>query len=244
MTTGAVAKPDPPPAEEGSAIIAPPARQRWRLVLARDASADARARRELAEAWDAAIDESGLPVHRVPGKARSRVLFGAPVPVAIALEHELADLLLTAFVPRWKVREALDLVIPRGWRLVDLFDVWLGEPPLAGQVAAADYRLEVSGADSTALASAIVRLLVAGALPRERTKGGDTVRYDLRPLVSDLAIVDPGPPVVLRARTRFDPALGTGRPEEVVAALGDEAGSSIAIGSIVRLRVLLANELD
>ena len=44
-------------AEAQAAIVTPPARQRWRLVLARAASTDARAGRELSEAWDAA-DES------------------------------------------------------------------------------------------------------------------------------------------------------------------------------------------
>ena len=244
-TPGAVAEPDPAASVgEVAAIVAPPARQRWRLVLAREPSADARAGRELAETWDAAIDGTGLPVHRAPGKARARVLFGAPVPAAIALEHELADVLLTALVPRWEVRGALEAALPRGWRLVDLYDVWLGEPPLAGQVAAADYRIVVEGTDPSTLASAAGRLMAAAAIPRERSKGGETVRYDLRPLIADLAIADLGPPAVLATRTRFDPALGTGRPEEVVAALGDEVGAALAIGSVVRERVLLANELD
>jgi uncharacterized protein DUF2344 len=245
MTPGTVAEPDPASfAEQGAATAGPPARQRWRLVLARNASTDARAGRELAEAWDAAIDRSGLPVHRAPGKLRARVLFGAPVPAAMALRRELADILLTSFVPRWEVREALEPVLPRGWRLVDLYDVWLGEPPLAGQVAAADYRIELADGDPATVAAAAARLLAAGALPRERAKGGETVRYDLRPLVADLAVADPGPPIVLHARTRFDPALGTGRPEEVMAALGNEAGIGLVVDSIVREQVLLANELD
>ena len=244
-TVGAVADTDrPASAEDVAAVVGPPARQRWRLVLARVASVDARAGRELSEAWDAAIDGAGLPVHRAPGKARARVLFGAPVPAAIALERELADVLLTAFVPRWEVREAIEAALPRGWRLVDLYDVWLGEPPLAGQVAAADYRIELVEGDLPALAAAAGRLLAARAIPRERAKGGETVRYDLRPLLANVAIAESGPPPVLLARTRFDPALGTGRPEEVVAALGDEVGMALAVGSIVRERVLLANELD
>ena len=56
--------------------------------------------------------------------------------------------------------------------------------------------------------------------------------------------MEPGPPVVLRARTRFDPVLGTGRPEEVVAALGDAVGAPLVVASIVRERLILADELD
>ena len=75
-------------------------------------------------------------------------------------------------------------------------------------------------------------------------KGGSTVRYDLRPLLVDVGVVEPGPPVVLRARTRFHPVLGTGRPEEVVAALGDAVGAQLDVTSIVRERLILAEEQD
>ena len=100
----------------------------------------------------------------------------------------------------------------------------------------------MSGAAGPALEAAAAQLLAATELSRERQKGGSTVRYDLRPLLVDVGVLESGPPVVLRARTRFDPVLGTGRPEEVVAALGDAAGASLELTSIVRERLLLAEE--
>jgi hypothetical protein len=233
-------------APEAGTIDAPPpatasvARQRWRLVLARDAGPEAVTGRELAVAWDDAIEETGLPVHRPAGRTRARIAFGAPVPAAMTLERELADLVLAEFVPRWRVREALDGRLPDGWRLVDLYDVWPGAPALAGQVVAADYRFELDGQDPDAVAKAAAGLLASDRLPRERRKGTDTVEYDLRPLLADVAITSAGPPVVVRARTRFDPVFGTGRPEEVVAALGDRLGVALEPRSIVRERVLLA----
>jgi hypothetical protein len=221
----------------------PPPRQRWRLVLARSAGAAISAGRELSEAWDSALEATGLPAHRPAGKARAHVAFGAPVPTSIALEHELADIVLTELVPRWRVRESLVAVVPDGWRLVDLHDVWLGEPPLAGQVAAADYRIDLVGVDAATIASAAASILAADHLVRERTKGAEIVRYDLRPLLIDVAMASPGPPPVVRVRTRFHATLGTGRPEEVVAALGDAAGRAIDVGATVRERLILAGEL-
>ena len=123
----------------------PLARQRWRLVLARDATAPELAGRELGDAWDEAIEATGLPVYRPPGRNRPAIAFGAPVPARMALEGELADLVLTAMLPTWAVRESLIRCAPSGWRLIGLFDVWLGAPALAGQVAAADYRIELDG---------------------------------------------------------------------------------------------------
>ena len=68
----------------------------------------------------------------------------------MAAERELIDVVLTDRWPAWRVREALASHIPPGWRLIDVFDVWLGGPPLAGRVAAADYRIELEGAPDRA----------------------------------------------------------------------------------------------
>ena len=223
--------------EPGTAAAVP--RQRWRLVLARDAVGPDPGGREQNDTWEAAIEGSSLPMYRPPGRPRARVAFGAPIPAGMVLECELADIVLTEMLPSWVVRERLAGLLPDGWRLIDLFDVWLGAPALAGQVASADYRIKLDGIDAAAATTAALSMLDAQALPRERQKGGTTVAYDLRPLLAAVAVVEPGPPLVVRARTRFDPVLGTGRPEEVIAALGAAAGASPTVRSIVRERLVL-----
>ena len=219
-----------------------PPRQRWRLTLARSADAPRLAGRELADAWEGTLEASGLPVHRPLGRARARVAFGAPLSMGIAAEAELADIVLTEVCPVWRVREAIAGRCPEGWRLVDLYDVWLGGPPLAGQVVAADYRIEIGGSDPAAVADAAAALMRAPAIRRERAKGNAVVAYDLRPLLLRVGMGQAGPPLVVQARTRFHPALGTGRPEEVVAALGDLLGTPLTTGAIVRERLVLSDE--
>lgn len=220
------------------------ARQRWRLVVARSPDAPTLAGREQTDAWELALDGSGLPIHRPTGRPRARVAFGAPLPASMAAERELLDLSLTELCPAWLVRDRLADHLPTGWRLVDLHDVWLGAPALAGQVAAADYRIDLGGADPATIAAAAETLLAATELPRTRPKGASTVRYDLRPLLIGVRVADPGPPLLLHARTRFHPALGTGRAEEVVAALEEAAGTPLEVGSIVRERLILVDELE
>lgn len=235
----------------------PEPRQRWRLVVARTPDAPPLAQREFADAWLAAIEAAGLPVARSEGAtARPRLSFGAPLPVGMAADGELIDVVITERWPAWRVREALEPRLPDGWRLVRLEDVWLGGPPLAGRVAAADYRITLAlGAGSfddaspapvgaKGLDAACVRMLAAKVLPRERAKGDRVVTYDLRPLLIHVAVRDPGPPPVLIARTRFHPELGTGRPEEVVAALANLVGAPLEVASVVRVRLLLADDLE
>jgi hypothetical protein len=241
--------PEPPTdasseAAEPIAEAAAPARQRWRLVLARDAAAPGLTGRDLVEAWDVTLDASGLPLVRPVGRVRARIALGAPVPASMALEREVADILLTEMVAAWDVREALAGRLPDGWRLIDLHDVWLGAPALAGQVAAADYRIDLDEVDADVVTRAAQSLMEADRLPRERLKGGTAVSYDLRPLVVDVVVADQGPPLVIQARTLFHPALGTGRPEEIVGALGELAGRPFDVRSIVRERLILVDELD
>lgn len=220
-----------------------PPRQRWRLVLARSAGAPRLAGRELAEAWETALEATGLPLHRAAGRARARIAFGAPLALGIAAEHELAEVFLAQRVPAWRMREAVDGRLPDGWSLIDVFDVWVGGPPLAGRVVAADYRIELAeGVDPEPLARAALALLDATRLVRVRPKGDTSVTYDLRALLVDASIDTEGPRLLVRARTRMHPELGTGRPEEVVAALADLLGRPLEIQAIVRERLVLADE--
>ena len=220
-------------------------RQRWRLVVARSAAAPQQPQREVTDGWFAAIEEAGLPVAWTEGaRARPRIAFGAPLPVGMAADAELIDVVLTERWPAWRLREALAEHVPAGWRLVDVQDVWLAGPALAGRVAAADYRVVLTGdVPIDRLRTAAAELLAAPNLPRTRARGAERVVYDLRPLLIDVAIGD-GPPVTVITRTRFHPEFGTGRPEEVVAALGDRSGQKLEASSIVRDRLVLAEDLE
>ncbi|HEU0236976.1 MAG TPA: TIGR03936 family radical SAM-associated protein [Candidatus Limnocylindrales bacterium] len=231
-------------------------RQRWRLVLRRSPEAARLVQRETIDAFETALAASGLPLV-TSGKARSRIMFGAALPAGMAADRELADLVLADRVPVADVRDRLATHLPAGWSLVEAFDVWLGEPSLVSQVVAAEYRVTLDGADAGRLWDAVAALLRADSLPRRREKGGGSVAYDLRPLLDHVTVVSADPAtdpavadqaaadpagVTLRLRTRMHPELGTGRPEEVVAALGDELGVALAVRSIVRERLILAGD--
>jgi len=204
------------------------------------------------EAWGRTAVDSGLPIAGMDGAdARPRIAFAAPLPAAAAGERELMEVWLIERVPLWRLREALTPLLPDGHRWVDAEDVWLGAPALAGQVAAADWRIEVDGIvgardGPSRLADAATAMTVARSIPRLRLKGSAAKPYDLRPLLLAVGVDGPtasGQPSRLAARTRFDPALGSGRPEEVVAALADASGLPLEIRSMTRTRLLLADEL-
>lgn len=206
-----------------------------------DAAGEILGGRDYVALWETALAESGLPI-AMTDAGRIRFAIGAPLPARTAGRAELADLWLTARVAAWSVREALDPVLPAGHQLVGVDDVWLGAPALPGRVAAADYLVSLGGqVEAHEITAAADRLLAADRLVRERAKGGGMKTYDLRLLLVSIAVTS-GPAV--RLRTRIHPELGSGRPEEVIAALADEVGTPLVVAETIRERLVLSEDLD
>jgi radical SAM-linked protein len=217
-------------------------RQRWRLVFRRGPDAPITTHRELVDDWLARLTRCGLPLPVSEGtRQRSPLTFAAPLPVGMPAEREVADLVLARRLPIGRVRDAVTETLPEGIELTDLYDVWLGAPPLAASIAAADYRVDLHGdGDRGELEHAAAGMIAARSLPRRRARGEATVEYDLRPLVDRVEVVESG----VRIRSLFDPARGAGRPEEVVAALGELVGRELKVRAITRERLILVDELE
>ena len=218
--------------------------QRWRLVLRRDALDAAQVQKEQLGAWEAALRGSALPIAGLDAEnGRPRFAVAAPLAPAIPGEAELADLWLVERLARWTVRAALEGSLPAGSTLLDLYDVWLGEPALPGQVVASAYRARLSGpaVDAAAIEAAAGAIMASPELRRERQRGDRTVAYDLRPFI-EAVTVQPGPggATDIVMVLRHDPEKGIGRPDEVLAELGERSGTSLADASVVRTRLILA----
>jgi hypothetical protein len=233
------------PARPTAAGSAP--RQRWRLTYRRDLESSRQAQRDWLTAWESGFAASGLPCVGLEagGSGRPRIAHAAPLPAGIPGDRELADLLLADRLDARAVRTGILAALPPGHALVDLHDVWVGEPPLPGQVRAARYRAVLAGASPDSIRAAIQHLTDADSLTRSRVRGSGPVAFDLRPLIVGASVISDGPPVQADLVLRIDPALGTGRPADVVAALGDPASggtAGIEASSMVRMEILLAGD--
>lgn len=212
---------------------------RWRIVHGRGPTTTAMTQRDEQDAWEAALAASGLPV-AVDGRGRPRVAFAVPLPVGFEARAERFDAYLTDRIRAVDVRDALVAVGPPDHPIAEVHDVWLGATALPAAVAALDYLVTVAPtAEPGRLAAAADALLAAPLLERTRTKGGTTRTYDLRPLLIDLRAPDGS---AVWTRLRADPALGVGRPDEVVAALRERLGGELALTAGVRERIWLVDE--
>ena len=209
-------------------------RQRWRVVFARDEEARYLSHLDAVTQWERALRRGGVPLATTEGfTPRPRIVFGAPLPLGMMAEHELADLFLAERLTATEFRRRVAVGTPPGYRVLEAHDIWAGSPALAPQLAAADYRLLLLGADDPALSAASAWLMAADRLPRERRRESKAIAYDLRPLLIELRTsTSPAPasgsstePVAaLWMRLRHSQEEGSGRPDEVVAVIAERLG--------------------
>ena len=218
-------------------------KQRWRIVFARDDDARFLSHLDAVHLWERAFRRGEIPVATSGGfSPRPRLVFAAPLPLGMLAEHELADLFLAERLTRLDLRVRLAEGMPRGYRLIDLRDEWIGGPAVATQLVAADYRMTLLGVSGDRLEGAARTLLAATELRREKRREKKVTAYDLRPLLIDLQARPPdavagatdstGSPDLAAAglwmRLRNSQDLGSGRADEVVEAIAAELGLTSA----------------
>ena len=170
---------------------------------------------DLMRTWERMLRRAGLKLAHSQGfNPRPRLVFAAPLPVAVTSEAEIVDVVveddLTAaeFVAR--VRAAR----PPGIDIHGATETALDARAVMASVASSDYVLELDG--SPALDQAVARFLASDSAPYQRSRKGTTKPSDMRPAVLGLWIDAAGR---LNMRLRLDVEGLAVRPEEVVRAL-------------------------
>jgi radical SAM-linked protein len=117
--------------------------------------------------------------------------------------------------------DAVKPQLPAGIGIQQVYNIAVTLPSLQSQVRFAEYRVEVATEDPReAVEAALNRLLDATELPWQHQRDTGPRRYDLRALVDDLWLVDwQNGRAAIGMRLRCDSG-GSGRPEQVAAALG------------------------
>lgn len=168
--------------------------------------------------WERSARRAQLPLAYSQGfNPRPRIQIASALPVGFAARGEWVDLWLMERVPPGRVYHALQPEVPPGLGISRVAEVDLREPALQSRLRAAEYTATVETSLSDAeIQQHVGNLMAAESLPRER-RGKS---YDLRPLIEALSIEEIEDGVVtLRMQLSARPGA-TGRPEEVLEALG------------------------
>ena len=196
--------------------------QRLRLRFGRGEEVKYISHLDVVRFWERAFRRAGIPLAYSQGfTAHPRISLAAPLAVGVTSEAELMDVWLNRWMPPQSFMMRVKSQLPRDFDIFDAWEVGLNVPALQSSLAFAQYCVEVGTGKSEPQVEASLRsLLQAKELPWHHSRGSKMHFYDLRALIDDLWIVSYHDSLyVLGMRLRYD-ANGSGRPEQVVAALG------------------------
>jgi radical SAM-linked protein len=172
---------------------------------------------DLHKTWERICRRAGLPLAYSQGfHPQPKIQLAAALPLGFTSDCELVDVWVLEDVDLEKTTADLVRTASPGIGILALGTVADSLPPLQTQLRSADFVATVSDPPPD-LAARVEALVTASTLPRE--KRGKP--YDLRPLIEDLSVQENVVSMRLAARDG-----ATGRPEEVLDALGLPANTA------------------
>lgn len=172
--------------------------------------------------WERALRRASLPLAYSQGfSPHPRLSLAAPLMVGVTSEDELLEVFLSRPIAPPLLHGAISAQLPKGFRVLEVFPVHVTAPALPSLVRWAEYQVEVPTDRPEAEVDASIHgLLSARSLPWKHSRDTGEHFYDLRPLVSTITVTAwHDNRAMLHMRLRCD-GSGSGRPEQVTAALG------------------------
>jgi radical SAM-linked protein len=177
---------------------------------------------DLMRLWIRALRRARISVMYSEGfSPHPKISLAAPLSVGITGEGEFMDLVVSKpTTPHWFMT-TMNHQLPPGVEILEVYAISPSVPSLQSQVSTAQYRVEVT-TDKTRqeIETDIQKLLALEHLPWHHERDTGRRDYDLRVLIEDIWVADYKDNVcILDMELRCDVG-GSGRPEQVVTALG------------------------
>lgn len=179
---------------------------------------------DLMRLWERALRRGEIPLVYSEGcSPHPRISLAAPLSIGMTSEAELMDVIVSRSPSADSVMRAARLQLPQGLDILEVLQVPLTAASLQSQLRYAEYRVVVTADRSVEdIRMAIDSLLHTPELPWQHMRDTGPRLYDLRALIGDVWLEGcDGLTFILGMRLSCGPR-GTGRPEQVAAALGLE----------------------
>ncbi|MAU00539.1 MAG: hypothetical protein CL608_25630 [Anaerolineaceae bacterium] len=196
--------------------------QRLRLIFSKGGPARYISHLDLARTLERALNRARIPVAYTQGfNRRPRMQMATALPLGYTSEYELADILLAEAMEPEQAQQQLMAKMAPGIVVWQVAEVPVSGPSLQSITQSSTYvATPLDPVDFAALLTSIAELLAADKLERVRERRGKKKVYDLRPLILDLsATQDEDGQVHIYMNLCLEPSK-TGRPDEVLDALG------------------------
>ena len=201
---------------------APTRVQRFRVRFRRGEEVKYITHLDLMRSWERAMRRAGVALAYSEGYTpHPRLSLAVPLAVGVTSSAELMDVFLSRRIAPRDFMHSVSAQLPAGIEILEVAEVGLGLPSLQSEARWARHRVEgpfLGVAEE--VRSAVDRFLAAESIPWEHMRDKEVRRYDIRTLVRDLWVDEaPSGSYALGMVLRCD-NTATGRPEQVVAALG------------------------
>jgi radical SAM-linked protein len=194
-------------------------KQRLRIRFTRDETLKYIGHLDMARTWQRIVRRANLPLAYSEGfNPQPRMSFAAALPVGCTSDHEELDMVLSPPCAIDDVKTQLNRALPPGIKVVSIAEMPLNAPALQMLLNAAEFEITVEDEETIELwHERVSQFMAATEIMRDRR--GKV--YNLRPLVQTLALesAQADRDIIIRARLQAN-AEGTGRPDELAAALG------------------------
>jgi radical SAM-linked protein len=198
-------------------------RQRLRITFARGENVRYVGHLDMVRTWERIVRRAGLPMAYSEGfNPQPRLSFAAALPVGCTSDQEVLDVILSEPRDPAEIRDRLNQAAPEGITVLDVAEVPYSAPALQTQIRAAEFVVTLLDPISPQDARQRVQALM-NADSLERTRRHKS--YDLRPLILGMSVEASETGQVQVGMTLKAEESGTGRPDEVVAALGIDAAA-------------------
>lgn len=172
--------------------------------------------------WERALRRAHITLTYSEGfSPHPRISLAAPLSVGITSDVELMDVVLVGQVsPHWFMA-SVNQQLPPGMQALEAYLIAPGIPSLQSQVRFARYEVEIeTDKDAEEIEAAISDLMSLEHLPWYHMRDTGRRNYDLRALIDDIRLVGHDDSCcTIGMMLRCDNS-GSGRPEQVAAALG------------------------
>ncbi len=172
--------------------------------------------------WQRALNRAGIALAYSEGfHPHPKISLAAPLAVGVTSEAELMDIALTRQASPHFFTAAVNQQLPADFEILQVVPIAESLPSLQSQVRFAEYTVELeTERGQKEVASAIAHLHSLKHLPWQHQRDTGTRHYDLRELIDDIWQIDcQNKRCTIAMRLRCDSG-GSGRPEQVAAALG------------------------
>jgi len=175
---------------------------------------------DLHRLWERAMRRADLPLSYSQGfHPQPRISLAAALPLGFSSLGEVLDVRFNEEIPAEEIASRLKDNLPPDIKVTNVESVDERAPALQTQVLSASYEVHLTEpVDGSDLTRKVEELMMSESLPRER-RGKF---YDLRPLIEVLSVVTEANGKVWLRMTLSARDGATGRPEEVLNALGIE----------------------